>query len=51
MFLAACGLSGCHDLKAPDGLAVLLLYDNYLAEIARGDCQAICVRDTTLQRF
>jgi hypothetical protein len=28
-----------------------LLYDNCLAEIARGDCEAICVRDLTLQRF
>jgi hypothetical protein len=31
--------------KAPNGLALLLLYDNCLAEIARGDCEAICVRE------
>jgi hypothetical protein len=52
--LAACSLSVGYQRytpKAPDGLVVLLLYDNCLAEIARGDCEAICVRDLTLQRF
>lgn len=46
-----CSISMVMLPRRQTGLAVLLLYDNCLAEIARGDCEAICVRDLTLQRF